>query len=317
MLTLKLGLQSDPPKHGLVVIAGATKSSKTLIARGVINEYLKILAKFANERHEKSDSDCPKVDLTDVGCNQCGKHKGAVRRPHLVTFEDPIEKWFWKPGDGTLSGPTSNCPIDYTPRERRLDVGALSDALGDALRQTPSVFYIGEIRNEQDWAPVIEFAGTGHLVVATAHGGSLTETIVKICRALKADTPAQRNYVANRIRGVVHLRLMESLASTSPDRPKQNKALIGSLWRRTVSGIHALTSGGFSSLLPANPKLNSDDKDEYCFGHSWWGEQQLELLDSPPDGGRKFSWDGNGCRDQKAFRAKFRGRLLDMDIREE
>jgi hypothetical protein len=318
MLTAELGLLSDLPKQGLVLIAGATKSSKTIIARGVIFEYLNALASVADQRHALSGPDCPEKEPTDDKCKSCGKHEGAVRRPHLVTFEDPIEKWFWKPKDGTPPGPTPDCPVDYTPRERRLDVGTLSEALRDALRQTPSVFYIGEIREEADWAPVIEFAGTGHLVVATAHGGSLTETIVKICRALHADTPAQRNFVANRILGVVHLRLMDGLPLGENEKTKQNKAFIGSVWRRTVSGVHALTSGGFSSLLPANPKPGSEDKNEYCFGHSWWGEKQLAMLEcNQPGGGTLFDWKENGFNDSGAFMAAFRKRLLAMDIREE
>src|SRR5207249_2189827 len=94
--------------------------------------------------------------------------------------------------------------IDYTSRQKGIDVHDLKCASEDALRQTPAVFYIGEVRDASDWKEVLEFAGTGHLVVTTAHAGSLIEAMIKLLGAVDAKTPADRRRYAEKILAVVH-----------------------------------------------------------------------------------------------------------------
>ena len=55
---------------GLVVITGATDSSKSLITRGLIFLFLEAASKRALEK--------------------------GLRRPHLITFEDPVEQFYLK-----------------------------------------------------------------------------------------------------------------------------------------------------------------------------------------------------------------------------
>jgi len=271
MIGAALGLE-EGGKQGLVLVAGATKSAKTLLARGLVYDVLKGITIKAARDYRKASPE--------------GKQE--IRRPHLVTFEDPIEKWFWSDTEDCDPSRLRKKPLDYTPRQRGWDAGSLQGALRDALRQTPTVFYIGEIREEEEWSPTIEFAGTGHLVFATAHGGSLTETIVKLCRALDASTPAQRNYIADRLLGVIHVRtesdlLEKALAEVSPGDAKMRarwpkKMLVGSLWRSTAAGVHALTGGGFSSLLSADGNEQSPGAEEYCLGECWWVRAQIKEL---------------------------------------
>jgi hypothetical protein len=284
-------------KTGLVLVAGATKSAKTLLARGLVHTVLEGAVTRGVERLKAVERSKAANDPAE---------QPEIRRPHLVTFEDPIEKWFWKDSLTCHPSELSKKPLDYTPRQRGKDARSLQLALRDALRQTPTVFHIGEIRQQDEWQPTIEFAGTGHMVVATAHGGSLTETMVKLCRALHASTPAQRNYIADRLLGVIHVRTESELLQkaleeaqlpnvTKTARPPK-QALVGSLWRNTPAGVHALTSGGFSSLLSADGNESNPNAAEYCLGECWWVRTQLKQLElTNPD-----FWSKRGI-DKKIF----------------
>jgi hypothetical protein len=141
--------------------------------------------------------------------------------------------------------------IDYSPRDKGCDVKSLQAALRDALRQTPSVVFIGEIRedeDEKDWKHVIEFAGTGHLVVTTAHAGSLRETMEKIMREAGAKSAAERGYVAQRILAIVNI-------VTGKDGKRYP-----AFWRRTDSGVAAMRVPGLSSILPFTPPVGQENQ---------------------------------------------------------
>lgn len=215
--------------HGLVVITGATKSAKSEIARGLIELYLQ------------------------------GKEK-SKRRHHLVTFEDPVERFYvYEQVDGCSpwaavqlsSDPAANS--DYTPRQKAKDAHQLQEALSDALRQTPALFFVGETRDREEWKVLLDFAATGHLILTTAHAGSLVEGMHKIFEALKVETAADRSEIANKLLGVVHLRRHE-LEFFEGNEKKRPSTLFPALWRRTPRGIAALTSDGLASLVPYRPK---------------------------------------------------------------
>jgi Tfp pilus assembly pilus retraction ATPase PilT len=234
-------------KRGLLIIAGATNSSKSEIATGLIYTYL-------DKRREDS--------------------KG---RPHLVTFEDPIEKFYELPGESkaprfSVAMLAAKNGIDYTPREKGnayekdKDVESLKDALEDALRQTPTILFVGETRDKGDWRRLVDFAGTGHLIVTTAHAGSLTEAMHKIFVALKVRTPAERSEIANRLLGIIHIK-----------RHADTNILVPAVWRRTPTGKNALTAEGLSSLLPYRPE--GDDPEKGCLGRAWFVKNLIEHID--------------------------------------
>lgn len=216
--------------HGLVVITGATKSAKSEIARGLIELYLE----------QKSE-------------------KETTKRHHLITFEDPVERFYvYKSVNG--SSPWTAVELmgtaagrDYTPRQKENDARLLQEALNDALRQTPALFFVGETRNREEWKVLLDFAATGHLIVTTAHAGSLVEAMHKIFEALNVKTAADRSEIANKLLGVVHLR-RHQLEFTDGTEQARTNVLFPALWRRTARGIAALTSDGLASLLPYRPK---------------------------------------------------------------
>ena len=244
------------PVHGLVVITGSTNSAKSLIARGLIHNYLQ--AKVAADPKPK-------------------------RRPHLVTFEDPIEDFYVEPdNEATSDQKAMHHPkmardfagIDYTPREQGKDVEGLKPAFADALRQTPSVFYIGEVRNTTDWLDVLEFAGTGHLVVTTAHAGSLLEAMIKIFSAVGVQSPADRRRWGEKILGVIHMRAEETGG---------RRLLLPAMWRRSHAGLTNLVAVGLGSVVPTQPDMSKSDDglliphDASTIGRRWFLGQLADL----------------------------------------
>jgi Tfp pilus assembly pilus retraction ATPase PilT len=195
------------------------------------------------------------------------------RHPHRVTFEDPIERQYLRFATDKKTGAFAVAIAgnqDYTPREKYRDVPSLRSALTDALRQTPKVFFVGETRNKRDWELLLEFAGTGHLIVTTSHASSLVEAMHRIFEARKAVTAADRNEVASRLLGVVHLRSDEL-----EDGPK---ILYPSLWRRTPRGIAALTSDGLAALLPHRTREGVDSAIS-CLGSCFIVEQLVNGIE--------------------------------------
>lgn len=207
--------------HGLIVVSGETGSAKSQVAFGLCVQYLKQL-------------------------RQSGS---LLRRPHFVTFEDPIETKF---AEDAKNAPQLG--VDYTPREANFDSRSIAEALEDALRQKPSVFYVGEVRKDRDWREIMNFAGTGHLIVTTTHAGSLVETMGRILRAVKADTPSRRRHFAQRILAAVHqITLSEEVPGGAAGSPRQTaKATIPAVWRRTTAGLAALVADGLDSIVPNN-----------------------------------------------------------------
>lgn len=237
------GLSEDSRAVGLLVVAGSTNCGKSQVARGLIHKYLQ---------------DCVRRQGTEQ----------TLRRPHLVTFEDPIEKVFHR----TLDAPDRL--VDYTPRQLGSDVLSLEAALEDALRQTPAVFYVGEVREQGWWAPLVGFAGSGHLVVTTTHASSLQEAIGRILLALGARTPSDRRTIANRLLTVIH---MEAMRLVLGDRTCT--ALVPAMWRGNPAGVAGLMEYGLSSVVPASPSAHAPS---HCLGRAWFAEKLLEQTHPVP-----------------------------------
>lgn len=241
---------------GLVIVGGQTASAKSQTVRGLIYRLL----------------------TDDEVLNAWCQAKNG-RRPHLVTLEDPIEKSLFdnleRFHEGTDSfdvrvAKNDGRLIDYTPRNRSSgDYQDLAGAFADALRQSPTVVYVGEVRTESDWKAVIDFAGTGHLVMTTTHAGSVTEIIAKIIDATKATEPEAVGRLAQRILTVVHQAPLECTGGV---------ALIPTIWRKTAPGIAGLISEGLSSVLPHFPQNKDDEKRRSSLGRRWAVKKLLQHL---------------------------------------
>jgi hypothetical protein len=262
------------PIQGLLVVTGSTNSLKSEIARGVIHLYLQ------------------------------NKSRGARERPHhLVTFEDPIERFYYddrKKGLRSVALPKEKDRIDYTPRQGDRDATTLKRALQDALRQTPTVFYVGETRNRRDWRVLLDFAATGHLIVTTAHAGSLVEAMHKIFEACNVQTPGDRAEIARKLFGLIHLRSHQIPHGVikKPGDPTSAAVLLPAVWKHTDSGIAALISNGLASVLPDQNEKAS------CLGRRWFIDRLIERGGSGGEADiKKFFNEAEKTHDGKDIRS--------------
>ena len=230
--------------HGAILIAGRTKSAKSLIARGLIHKFISHKPTYTS--------------LTNL----------HDRRPHLVTCEDPIEGEFRERVSQLTDWPAV---IDYTPRDRVAgDYSTLQEAFNDALRQTPACFFVGETRDEKDLKTLLHFAGTGHLVVTTTHAGSLTDLFTKVFQATNSRTAADRGLVGQRILAVVHLQ--QVTVGGTAKYPKRFDVVLPTLWRRSATSTAALVSAGIGSLTPQSASRGGDRPYD-CLGRQFFAAE--------------------------------------------
>jgi hypothetical protein len=207
----------EKPATGLIVIMAETSAGKSQIAYGLMHHYLQ-------ER-----------------IAQMGDKKPFW---HVVTLEDPIEKRAYPAESYPNESRTVGYRVEYTARHKQFDTD-LRTGLSDCLRQKPAVVCVGEIRNVDDWPHVLEFAATGHLVVATAHAGKLSEAMGKILHACKANSPSQRGDEARKILAMIQLQSDK----ISINGEKYN-VTHSTVWRRDCGGANGLVSEGLDSIVP-------------------------------------------------------------------
>ncbi|MDP9065934.1 MAG: PilT/PilU family type 4a pilus ATPase [Pseudomonadota bacterium] len=95
-------------------------------------------------------------------------YRNEKTRGHIMTIEDPLEYVHAHKG----------CVV--THREVGVDCESWHMALRNALRQAPDVILIGEIRDRETMEYAIQFAETGHLVLATLHANSANQALDRI-----------------------------------------------------------------------------------------------------------------------------------------
>ncbi len=96
------------------------------------------------------------------------QHRNMVTRSCIITIEDPIEYVY----------PNLNSVI--CQRELGTDTLSFAHALKHVLRQDPDVIMVGEMRDLETAAAVLNVAETGHLVLSTGHAPSAAQSIERI-----------------------------------------------------------------------------------------------------------------------------------------
>lgn len=120
-----------------------------------------------------------------------------TRSVHVITIEDPIE-YVYK---------TSQAVIEQ--REVLLDTNSFSAALRASFRQNPDVIMVGEMRDLETISTAITAAETGHLVFATLHTNSASQSIHRVIDVFPADQQNQiRFQLASTLVGVISQRLI-------------------------------------------------------------------------------------------------------------
>ncbi|MDP3954935.1 MAG: type IV pilus twitching motility protein PilT [bacterium] len=122
------------------------------------------------------------------------------RAEHIVTVEDPIE--FVLPKGKSI----------VSQREVHGDTHSWEIALRSCLREDPNVVLIGEMRDLETIAAALTIAETGHLVFATLHTNSASQTIDRIVDVFPEHSKAQVSMqLSSTLEAVFSQRLIPSL----------------------------------------------------------------------------------------------------------
>lgn len=124
-------------------------------------------------------------------------HMNHQRSCNILTLEDPIE---YLHRHGT-------CIINQ--REIGTDSPTFALALRAALRQDPDVILVGEMRDLETISTALTAAETGHLVLATLHSGSASQTVERVIDVFPPHQQGQvRIQLANCLQGVITQQLI-------------------------------------------------------------------------------------------------------------
>jgi twitching motility protein PilT len=106
-------------------------------------------------------------------------HINSTRKVHILTIEDPIEYR------------QHHKKSVISQREVGVDVPSFSEALRRALRESPDVILVGEMRDLDSTRLAISAAETGHLVLSTVHTSSAQSTVERIIDEFPPNQQAQ------------------------------------------------------------------------------------------------------------------------------
>jgi len=126
------------------------------------------------------------------------------REEHILTIEDPIE--FLHQHKGCL----------VNQREIGADASDFSNALKSALREDPDVILVGEMRDLETISTALTAAETGHLVFATLHTQSTSQTVDRIIDVFPPHQQQQvRMQLSIALQGIVTQQLLPTADGSS------------------------------------------------------------------------------------------------------
>lgn len=119
-------------------------------------------------------------------------HRNSSTISHIITVEDPIEYII------------EHKQSVVNQREVGVDTNSYHKALINALRQSPDMLMIGEIREHEIMEDVLEFSDTGHLCLATLHANNASQVFERIVNMFPAEKRELLRYtLAQNIRAVI------------------------------------------------------------------------------------------------------------------
>jgi len=123
---------------------------------------------------------------------------------HIITIEDPIEFLH------------THKKATIHQRELHSDTPSYTHALRAALRQSPRVILVGEMRDRETMEMVLEAAETGHLVLSTVNAVDASKAVERIVSAFSSpDQGPVRSRLAKTLRWVIAQRLIPRMDNGS------------------------------------------------------------------------------------------------------
>jgi len=181
-----LGLPASIPalaalRRGLVLITGPAGSGKSTTLAA-------LLARIAAERS---------IHILTALLARIA----AERSIHILTIEDPIE---YRLGHGSSL-------VEQVEVGR--DSPSFAAALRSALRQSPDLIMVGEMRDLETIAIALTAAETGHLIFSTLHTGDTSQAVERVVDVFPAGTKEQaRLQLAGSLRAIVSQVLLPATA---------------------------------------------------------------------------------------------------------
>lgn len=127
----------------------------------------------------------------------------SERSGHIITMEDPIE--YVHRHDGCI----------VTQREIPTDVATYAEALRSAMRESPDVILLGEMRDQETIATAVTAAEMAQLLFSTLHTTGAANTIDRIVDAFPANQQRQiRMQLSMVLQAVVSQQLVPALDGT-------------------------------------------------------------------------------------------------------
>ncbi len=208
-----------------------------------------------------------------TGPTGCGKSTSLAsmvnlinqeRSVNIVTLEDPIEFVFE--------------PIKSIIRQRQIGLDTLSfpEGLKHVVRQDPNVIMVGEMRDLETIATTLTLAETGHLVFATLHTNSASQTIERIIDVFPPhQQPQIKTQLSLVLSGVISQQLVPTLEGerTAAREVMINTPAVSNLIRENkTSQLRSIIQ------TSANEKMMTIDQDlEKLFKNKIISKQTAEL----------------------------------------
>jgi len=122
------------------------------------------------------------------------------RSEKIITIEDPVE-YIFAPNKSIID-----------QREIYQDTFSFHKAIRSTFRQNANVILVGEMRDYETMSAAVTAAETGHLVLASLHTNSASQTIERIMDSFPPNQQAQvKSQLANTISGVISQRLIKRI----------------------------------------------------------------------------------------------------------
>jgi twitching motility protein PilT len=151
---------------------------------------------------------------------------------HIITIEDPVE--FVHRHQRSL----------ISQRELGSDTLSFAEALRHALRQSPDVILVGEMRDPETIRAALTAAETGHLVVSTLHTNDACQALDRVISTFPEHEQAQvRAQLSLSLLGVVAQRLVRTIQG--------RLALATEILQNTRAVSHLIREGRIEMLYNA------------------------------------------------------------------
>ncbi|OGD71171.1 type IV pili twitching motility protein PilT [Candidatus Collierbacteria bacterium RIFCSPLOWO2_01_FULL_50_23] len=121
----------------------------------------------------------------------------VTRAEHIITIEDPVEFVY------------QNKKSIISQREVGNDTKSFARALRSSLREDPNVVLVGEMRDLETMSAAMTTAETGHLVFATLHTNSASQTVDRVIDSFPEEQQEQiRSQLSTSLEAVFSQRLI-------------------------------------------------------------------------------------------------------------